>query len=169
MNTLLRCRHYLPTKFDSARLLRIDDQLNHDVFDPSYQSLFGKSAIANFSCGRHFYFKGMRQNLLGRARTSFIYLYDKEDMKMKELAEMIVNKHMVTFIAKNGNEYRVSGWPLKNNVFMLDVMNVTQQQEHNYNYFEAVDNGIVFGYTTENNVEAIVKALISLYENDFLF
>ena len=88
---------------------------------------------------------------------------------MKELAEMIINKHMVTFIAKNGNEYRVSGWPLKDNVFMLDIMNVTKQQEYNYNYFEAVDNGIVFGYTTENNVEAIVKALVSLYENDFLF
>lgn len=88
---------------------------------------------------------------------------------MKELAEMIINKHMVTFIANSGNEYRVSGWHLKDNVFMLDVMNVTQQQEHNYNYFEAVDNGIVFGYTTENNVEAIAKALVSLYKNDFLF
>lgn len=82
---------------------------------------------------------------------------------MKEKAVEIMGKKNVTIVV-NGDEYRISGWPISKTVFTLDIMNISKINKYGCSYPEAVNSGFVFEYTVENNVKCIEKALCLLCE-----
>lgn len=87
---------------------------------------------------------------------------------MEELAKRIFKKQLVTLVADNSEEYRISGWSVDGNTFTLDIMNMTKIRKYSLSYPQAICGGHAFQYITENNIDAIVKALV-LLNDDLLF